>query len=228
MKTKHLSLSLSPPSYNNINPTTRSLVLVRPRTTNISRRVTSRVNTQRWEIRGFRKARSSRFLENGRYTPSIQVEIEEISSPLAFASIALETCANFNVHPPKRSTGKGGIRESSFELLKSFSLCVNTIFFIEYNIPRLDSINYPRIFHAPFLHSPSSRRHRRSWRPNRGKEKRHLFFAHARNEGSLGRWRHLIKFGFRASTEERGYDENRRKKIANEEEGEEERRANEN
>lgn len=170
-------------------------------------------------MRGFQKARSSRFLENGRYTPSIQVEIEEISSPLAFASIALETCANFNVHPPKRSTGKGGIhrRESSFELLKSFSLCVNTIFFIEYNIPRLDSINYPRIFHAPFLHSPSSRRHRRSWRPNRGKEKRHLFFAHARNEGSLGRWRHLTKI--RVSSVNRGAWIRRKSKEENRERG---------
>lgn len=81
----------------------------------------SRVNTQRWEIRGFQKARSSRFLENGRYTPSIQVEIEEISSPLAFASIALETCANFNVHPPKRSTPRSNCWKVSRYALTPFS-----------------------------------------------------------------------------------------------------------
>lgn len=127
-----LALSLSPPTYNNsssknnnIRPVSRSLLVLdtRPSTNDgisVAAVAACYVNTRRWEIRRFQKVRS-RMADTGRNRRGLFH-----LAPCLDRS--LETCANFNVYPPEKSTGKD--EKWSFELLKSFSLRVTTIFFL--------------------------------------------------------------------------------------------------
>lgn len=128
----NLALSLSPPTYNNsssknnnIRPVSRSLLVLdtRPSTNDgisVAAVAACYVNTRRWEIRRFQKVRS-RMADTGRNRRGLFH-----LAPCLDRS--LETCANFNVYPPEKSTGKD--EKWSFELLKSFSLRVTTIFFL--------------------------------------------------------------------------------------------------
>lgn len=127
-----LALSLSPPTYNNsssknnnIRPVSRSLLVLDTRPSandeiSVAAVAACYVNTRRWEIRRFQKVRS-RMADTGRNRRGLFHLAPCLDR-------FLETCTNFNVYSPEKSTGKD--EKWSFELLKSFSLRVTTIFFL--------------------------------------------------------------------------------------------------
>lgn len=131
----NLALSLSPPTYNNsssknnnIRPVSRSLLVLDTRPSandgiSVAAVAACYVNTRRWEIRRFQKVRSR--MADTRRTGRNRRGLFHLAPCL---DRSLETCANFNVYPPEKSTGKD--EKWSFELLKSFSLRVTTIFFL--------------------------------------------------------------------------------------------------
>lgn len=128
----NLALSLSPPTYNNsssknnnIRPVSRSLLVLDTRPSandeiSVAAVAACYVNTRRWEIRRFQKVRS-RMADTGRNRRGLFHLAPCLDR-------FLETCTNFNVYSPEKSTGKD--EKWSFELLKSFSLRVTTIFFL--------------------------------------------------------------------------------------------------